>query len=267
MLRKLHASAPRLIPALLLLALLALLLSGCDTDTPQNTFDAKGEVAERQRDLFYLAMWPAIVIMIGVFAAIIVMCLRFRERDPNSLPPKQLHGNIRLEIAWTIAPAILLLALGVPMVDVLFDTGRDPSDDAYYIDVQAQRYSFFFEYPEILDGDGTPLSVPGTEAHIPAGREVAFRLHSADVIHSFWIPKLGGKLDIVPNNNNVLWLQVDEPDTYHGQCVEYCGLDHANMKMLVTADSPEDFEAWIAEQTGGGSGGDEEPSPSPEAGG
>jgi cytochrome c oxidase subunit 2 len=259
MFARLRRSAPRLLPALLLLGIFALLLSGCDTDTPQNTFDAKGDVAEKQRDIFYLAMWPAIAVMIGVFGAIIVMCLRFRERDPAALPPKQVHGNTRLEIAWTIAPAVLLLILGVPMVDVLFDIGRDPSDDAYYIDVQAQRYSFFFTYPEILDENGEPLSfIAGTDAHIPAGREVAFRLHSDDVVHSFWIPKLGGKLDIVPGNNNVLWLQVEEPGTYHGQCVEYCGLDHANMQLLVHADSPEDFARWAAEQTGGGEPADEE---------
>jgi cytochrome c oxidase subunit 2 len=238
---------PRLLPLALLLVLLALFLTGCDADVPQNTFDAKGEVAEKQRNLFYAAMWPAIVIMIFVLGGIVVLALRFRERDPNSLPPKQLHGNTRLELAWTIAPAIMMIGFGVPVVMMISDLGRDPAPDAYYIDVVAQRFSFSFEYPEITDPSGLPLNVPG-EAHIPAGREVAFRLHSIDVIHSFWVPKLGGKLDMVPNNNNVLWLKSDDPGTFSGQCAELCGIEHANMKMVIHADSQEDFDAWVAEQ-------------------
>lgn len=234
-------------PVLLLLVLLALLMTGCDAKVPQNTFDAEGEVARKQRDLFYLAMWPAIVVMIGVLGGIVIMCLRFRERDPNSRPPKQIHGNTRLEIAWTIAPAVLLLGLGVPMVGMIYDLGEDPGPDAYYIDVVAQRYSWGFEYPEITDVSGAPLYLPG-EAHIPTGQRVAFRLHSIDVIHSFWVPRLGGKLDVVPNMNNVLWLKADKPDSFAGQCVELCGIEHANMKFVVIADSPEDFAKWEQEQ-------------------
>ncbi len=247
LLRKLRQNAPGLLPALLLLGLLALLMTGCDADVPQNTFDSEGEVARKQRDLFYLAMWPAIVVMIGVLGGILVMCLRFRERDPNSRPPKQTHGNTRLEIAWTIAPAILMLGLGIPTVGLIAELGEDPGDDAYYIDVTGQRFSFAFEYPEITDADGNKLFLPG-EAHIPTGRKVAFRLHSIDVIHSFWVPKLGGKLDMVPNVENILWLRADKPDTFHGQCAELCGIEHANMKLTIHADSPEDFEAWENEQ-------------------
>lgn len=246
-LRNLRHNAPRLVPALLLLVLLALLVTGCEAKVPQNTFDAQGEVARKQRDLFYLAMWPAIVVMIGVLGGIVIMCLRFRERDPNSRPPKQIHGNTKLEIAWTIAPAVLLLGLGVPMVGMIYDLGEAPGPDAYYIDVISQRYSFSFEYPEITDPSGLPLNVPGA-AHIPTGKRVAFRLHSVDVIHSFWVPRLGGKLDVVPNMNNVLWLKADKPDSFAGQCAELCGIEHANMKFVIIADSPEDFAKWEQEQ-------------------
>ena len=246
--RRLCASAPRFVPALLLLALVVLLLSGCDADTPQNTFAAEGEVARKQRDIFYYSMWPAIAVMILVLGGIVVMCLRFRERDPNALPPKQLEGNTRLEVTWTILPAIMLLILGVPMVAMIYDLGATPDPDAYYIDVHAQRYSFSFEYPDIRDNQGNPLFLPPGDPHIPAGRQVAFRLHSSDVIHSFWIPRLGGKLDVVPNNNNVLWLKADKADTFHAQCAEYCGLDHANMKFIIHADSQEDFDKWAKEE-------------------
>lgn len=245
--RRLRANAPRFVPALFLLLLIVLLLTGCQAHTPQNTFDAGGEVARKQRNLFYLSMWPAIGVMILVLGGIIVMCLRFRERDPNSRPPKQIEGNTPLELTWTILPAILLLGLGVPTVGLIYDLGRSPDANAYYINVTAQRYSFSFEYPDVKDNQGNPLFVPA-DPHIPIGRQVAFRLHSIDVIHSFWIPRLGGKLDIIPNGNNVIWLVADKPDTFAGECAEYCGLDHANMRMTIHADSPADFDAWVAAQ-------------------
>lgn len=239
----------RAVLALLLLGLLALMLTGCDTDTPQNTFDTKGEVAEKQADIFYLSMWPAIVVMIFVLGGCALMLIRFRERDPNYVPP-QVHGNMRLELAWTIAPAVLLLGLGIPMVATIYDIGREPSDDAMIINVTGQRFSWDFEYPEILDADGEPLSISSLQgpAHIPVGREVAFHLRSIDVIHSFWIPKLGGKLDVVPNENNVLWLIADEPGSFSGQCAEYCGLTHADMHMTVVAQPDNEFQAWADEQ-------------------
>ena len=236
-----------LIPVLALLALLALFLSGCATDTPQNTFDTKGEVAEKQAEIFYVAMWPALAIMILVLGGLLVIMLRFRERDPKHIPP-QIHGNTRLEVAWTIAPAILLLAIGIPMVVMVFDLGREPSEDAFRVDVIAQRFSWEFQYPEYTDEDGTPLSVFDQSGfHIPAGREVAFYLQSVDVIHSFWLPKLGGKLDIVPGQVNVLWLIADEPGSFSGQCAEYCGLNHANMTMTVIAQPQAELDAWAAE--------------------
>jgi cytochrome c oxidase subunit 2 len=247
LIRRLRGNAPRFVPALFLLLLIVLLLTGCEAHTPQNTFDAGGEVARKQRNLFYLSMWPAIGVMILVLGGIIVMCLRFRERDPNSRPPKQIEGNTPLELTWTILPAILLLGLGVPTVGLIYDLGGSPDANAYYINVTAQRYSFSFEYPDAKDNQGNPLFVP-TDPHIPIGRQVAFRLHSIDVIHSFWIPRLGGKLDIIPNENNVLWLVADKADTFAGECAEYCGLNHANMRMTIHADSPADFDAWVAAQ-------------------
>lgn len=247
LLRNLRKKAPRYLPMLLLLGLLTLLMTGCGAEVPQNTFDAEGEVARKQRDLFYVAMWPAIVVMIGVLGGVVIMCLRFREKDPNSRPPKQTHGNTRLELAWTIAPAVLLLGLGIPMVGMIAELGEDPGEDAYYIDVTAQRFSFAFEYPDITDAAGAPLYVPGA-AHIPTGKRVAFRLKSIDVIHSFWVPRLGGKLDVVPNMNNVLWLEAENPGSFAGQCAELCGIEHANMKFTIIADSPEDFANWEEEQ-------------------
>jgi cytochrome c oxidase subunit II len=237
----------RLVPVLALTGML-LLASACDTDTPQNTFDTKGPVAEKQAEIFYISMWPALVIMILVLGGIVLLALRFRERDPSFIP-KQTHGNTKLELAWTIAPAILLLAVGIPMVATIYDLGREPAEDALRIDVTGQRYSWSFSYPDYTDANGNPLTISSIQgpAHIPVDREVAFYLHSIDVIHSFWIPKLGGKLDVVPGQVNVLWLEASEAETFSGQCAEYCGLEHATMYMQLVAQPENEFDAWVQE--------------------
>lgn len=241
----------RAVICILLLGLLALLLSGCDVNTPQNTFDPKGEVADKQKDIFLAAMWPALIIMIGVLLATVVIVLRFRRREGDPIP-KQTHGNTTLEIAWTIAPAVLLLGLGIPMVATLWEIGGDPSDDAYPIEVTGQQFSWEFAYPDILDENGAPLvqqSALSEPLIIPAGRQIAIHVTSKDVIHSFWVPKLAGKLDAIPGRMNSMWFKATEPGSFAGQCAELCGLRHAEMHLTVTALSAEDFQAWVDEQT------------------
>ena len=236
------------LPAVLLI-LLALVLTGCETNTPQNTFDARGEVARDQRDLFYLAMWPAIAVMVLVMGVLVIALLRFRRRSPDELP-KQVHGNTRLEVIWTVLPAVLLLALGIPMVIAIYDIGREPSKDAYPIKVTGIQWAWQFEYPEILGQDGKPVSTLG-EVHIPVGREIGFTIIGADVIHSFWVPKLAGKLDAVPGEDNRMWMKADEPGSFSGQCAEFCGLGHSGMKLVLIAQSQADFDAWAREMQAG----------------
>jgi cytochrome c oxidase subunit 2 len=242
----------RVIVSFALLAMLALFAFGCDVDTPQNTFDTKGEVASKQKDVFLAAMWPALIIMIGVLAATVIILIRFRRRSEDYIP-KQTHGNTRLELAWTIAPAIILLALGIPMVATLWDISRDPSDDAFVVNVEGQRFLWRFEYPELVDENGNAAQT-FREVTVPAGREVALHLTSIDVIHSFWVPKLAGKLDAVPGRTNTMWLKADEPGSFSGQCAEFCGLEHANMSLIMHALGEDDFEAWADEITSGDSG-------------
>ena len=255
----------RLAGAILLFGLLALLLSGCEADTPQNTFAAEGEVARRQRDLFYLAMWPALAIMIFVEMGLVVMLLRFRRRSSDELP-KQIHGNTRLELAWTIAPAVLLMVVTVPMMTLLFDLGREPSKDAFVVNVTGVQWQWIFEYPEVKGPDGKAVTAI-KDLHFPADREIRFNVTSNDVIHSFWIPRLGGKIDAIPGRQNRFWLRADGPGTYEvaGQCAEFCGLNHADMKLVAHALSQEDFDAWVKEKESGtktsSSGGGSSPSP------
>ena len=242
--------------ALFALVLVCLLAAGCigDTNTPQNTLAPEGEVARQQRDLFMLAMWPALVVMILVLGAIFVIVLRFRRRKDDAMP-KQTHGNPQLEIAWTIVPTVIILVfVGIPMMPVIFELGDEPSADAYPVSVQGERFNWFFTYPEILDTAGQPvLSRPG-ELHIPAGRQIALTLTSIDVNHSFGVPRLAGTRDAIPGQENTYWIKADHPGSFAGQCRELCGTGHAKMLITVIALDEQDFEDWSREMAAGAKG-------------
>ena len=252
-----RAYLPRLAVAALLVALLVLLVGCGMVDDPQNTFAAEGDVARKQRDL--LIVWvlgPAAVIFVVMQALLIYAVIRFRRKEGDEIP-RQVHGNNRLEYAWTIAPAILLLIIAVPTVAGVVDLGRDASDDALQVRVIGQQFIWEFQYPDLTDAEGNPLTVRGlpgkpAEMHIPVDREIAVAVESRDVIHSFWVPKLAGKLDAIPGRTNTMWFNATKIGSYSGQCAEFCGLQHADMRLIVVAESEEDFEAWAADQLEGG---------------
>lgn len=234
----------------LLLAAVGLTTAGCEAfSSPQNTFAPAGEVADDQRWDFLFVMWPALVIMIGVLAACMVLPIMFRRKKGDPGLPKQVHGNTPLELGWTIAPAILLAVIAVPTIAGIQDLGRKPSADSLEVVVTGQRFSWLFEYPEI-DVDGQPLQGEVGELRIPVGREVGLRIESIDVNHSFWVPKLAGKTDAIQNHPNVMWFKADRPGTYEGQCAEFCGLQHSDMRLRVIAMPEEEFNAWVADQGG-----------------
>jgi cytochrome c oxidase subunit 2 len=235
--------------AALILAVLLLVL-GCSTGDPQNTFSPEGDVADRQRDLFNMVLWPAVAVLVLVEGLLVYIVVRFRRRKADELPP-QVHGNTRLELGWTIAPAILLLAIAVPTVTAIIDLGRAPAASALQVKVTGIQWRWQFEYSDIKDSEGKPLQV-FDELHIPVNQEIGAHLESLDVIHSFWVPKLAGKLDVMPGRSNRMWFNATKPGTYSGQCAEFCGLGHADMRLTVVAESEEDFQAWIDQQLSGG---------------
>lgn len=245
----------------ILLPILVLGMAGCGVEAPQNTFSPAGEVAEKQRTIFYMAMWPAVAILIGVWVVLVVALIRYRRRPGRPLP-KQVHGNPVMEVMWTLAPLALLLGLAVPMVSTIFHLGRNPKPEALRVRVIGHQWVWEFQYPTIVDENGKPLTILGTpdrppELHVPVGREIALEITSADVIHSFWVPRLGGKMDAIPGKFNHMWLIINKPGVYPGQCAEFCGLLHADMRLLVVAhDSEEDFQRWaqemLARQSKGG---------------
>jgi cytochrome c oxidase subunit 2 len=203
-------------------------------------------------------MWPALVIMIGVLGACVALPIMFRRKKDDPGLPKQIHGNTAFELTWTIIPAIVMLVVGFFVVDGIIELGRDPEDDALYVNVSGQQFLWQFEYEDIVDADGNPI--PGELGdfegqvigvlRIPVDREIALEVKSTDVNHSFWVPRLAGKIDAINGHPNHMFFTAAEAGTFVGQCAEFCGLQHAKMRLQVIAMEPADFDNWVTEQGG-----------------
>jgi cytochrome c oxidase subunit 2 len=202
-------------------------------------------VAEKQRTLFYIIFWAAVFVFILVEGILVYTVLRYRRRAGQQLP-SQTHGNTTLEIGWTIAPAIVLAVIAVPTMIYIFDIAKDPGPDALVVNVTGHQWWWEFEYPQ-------QNVVTANELHVPVDVPVKLNLKSDDVIHSFWVPKLAGKQDVVPNNDNSIWFKARKKDidtfpaVFYGQCAEFCGVAHANMRLrVIVHDSFEDtFDDWV----------------------
>lgn len=237
---------------------LLLLLSGCAPDATQDTLQPQGPYAQKLKDLFIPVFWVAVFVFIVVEGGIVWITIRYRHRRGRDRMPAQIHGNTRLEIGWTIAPALILAGVMVPTVATIWDLARKPPDDAINVTVQGFQWWWGFKYTDedmkSDFGDGAPIRTADVLV-IPEDRVVYLSLEAAEggigdfeVIHSFWIPELAGGQDVVPGRTNHILLQADEPGTYEGQCKEFCGLQHGKMLVRVVALSAEDWEAWVANQ-------------------
>ena len=239
--------------ALVLLTLLV--LAGCAKDAPQDTLAPAGPIAHKIDNLFMPIFWAAVVpIFILVEGLVIVTVIKHRHR-PGRPDPVQVHGNTKMEIGWTALPALILLTVAIPTISTIFEVSREPKGDVVRVDVFGHMWWWEYQYPDLKISTANEL-------HIPTGRPVRLTLQTIEpglpaakgeqfatgVIHSFWVPKLAGKQDVVPGRKNKLTIEASEPGTYSGQCAEYCNLSHANMRLKVMAQAPSDFDAWVAAQ-------------------
>jgi cytochrome c oxidase subunit 2 len=232
-----------------LLVPLVLALGACASDAPLDTLDPKGPESQTIHNLVVPVFAIAAVVFVLVEVGVLLLVWRYRKRsdDDGSLPP-QVHGNTKLELGWTVLPAIVLAGVGVASVLTLLDLDDRPAD-AQQVEVIGQQW--WWEYRYDVDGDGEEDIVTANDLVIPAGQPVNLSITSRDVIHSFWIPALNGKKDAVPGRVHPLTIEADEPGVYRGQCTEFCGLSHAFMRMRVVALSEEDYAAWEARQVEG----------------
>jgi cytochrome c oxidase subunit 2 len=223
-------------------------------DGHQSTIAVEGPVAREQLQVFYTTVWVTLVIFVLVGSTLAYATWKFRARneaDEHAEPPPQGHGNPLVELGLIGASVLALVIIAVPTLKAIWSTYDVPeaeAKEAYEITATGYQWWFRFEYPgeqaSIDANTKTPL-VTANELVIPAGRPVRVHLRTVDVIHSFWIPKLAGKVDMIPNRANHLWLKADKPGYFWGQCAEYCGDSHAVMRFRVIALGPKEFNEWL----------------------
>lgn len=226
-------------------------LGGCTSVQP--LLEPRGPVAGAIAQLGWWAMGVAAVVSALVFVILLVPVLRAwrtsGEPTPLSLPVKELTFALA---GGAVMPAIVLGAFYLYNLGTLSTVTRPPSEPALTVEVIGHQWWWEVRYP---NDDPRRIVETANEIHVPAGQPVRFMVRTADVIHSFWIPPLGRKIDLIPGRVNSIWLQADAPGVYHGQCAEFCGAQHAKMRLLVVAEPPERFTAWYDRQL--------EPAPTP----
>jgi cytochrome c oxidase subunit 2 len=225
---------------------LTVLLAGCASDAPQDSLEPAGKYSQSIDNLFKPVFLIAVVVFFVVQGLVLFSVLKFRRKpdDDDTEFPEQIHGSTKLEIGWTILPALVLGLVGIFTMPVLFDLNSEP-DEAMEVTVYGQKYWWAYEYGEQPEyGIGEDITT-ANELHIPADTDVYLTLESKDVVHSFWAPKLNGKRDVVPGRKHTWLLQADEPGVYSGQCAEFCGTSHANMRLKVVAHDEASWARWV----------------------
>ena len=229
----------------------ALGLSACASDAPQDTWKPAGENAQKIHDL----QWPIFMVagVVGVIVLAFIAFIVMKFRDRGQAMPEQTHGKAWLEYLFIAIPAVILTTIAIPTVGVVMALA-DTDDTECIINVTGQQWWLEYDYPVSADGticgftpstaEASPIITSG-QVVIPTGTKVLLRGTSRDVIHSYWIPRLNGKRDMVPGRVHYLRLQSDTPGIYAGQCTEFCGLSHANMRMETIALEPADFQRWL----------------------
>jgi cytochrome c oxidase subunit II len=226
-----------------LIAAIAVVAVSCNEAHPNTTLEPHSDLGREIDFLWDRLLLLGTIVFVLVEGVLIYVVFRYRRRDNQARPP-QTHGSTNLEIAWTLIPAVILVFIAVPTVKTIFITQAQAAPGSLNIDVTGHQWWWEFRYAEY----GVTTA---NEIYIPVGRAVNFRLRSADVIHSFWTPQLGGKRDVVTNRTNYLWFTPDTSvasSVWNGFCAEYCGASHANMRFRVFTVTPQQFESWIAGQ-------------------
>jgi cytochrome c oxidase subunit 2 len=246
-------------------ALGLILLAGCEynfwrMDGHQSTIVVEGPVARDQLHVFIVTCWVTLFIFIVVGAVLAYAMIKFRaktEADEHAEPPPQGHGNPLVELGLIGGSVLALVIIAIPTLKGIWYTHDVPeAEKANALEVTAVGYQwwFKFEYPSeqaLLDAANPNAKLPlvtGNELVVPVGRPIRVNLRTVDVIHSLWIPKLAGKVDMIPNRANFLWFQAEKPGYYWGQCAEYCGDSHAVMRFRVVALGPREYNDWLDQQ-------------------
>ena len=220
----------------------ALLLAACGQNHPDSIFHQRTDVNRDVDFLFKILIYAGTAVFVFVEAILVYTLIRYRRR-PGQPAPQHVHGNTTLEITWTVIPFLILVIIAIPTVRTIFKTQAKARADALQVEVIGHQWWWEFRYPQYG-------IVTANELYLPIGRTVSFTLKTQDVIHSFWVPALSGKRDLVSNHTNYLWYTPDSTtaDAWNGACAEYCGTSHANMRFKTFTVSQADFESWARHQ-------------------
>jgi cytochrome c oxidase subunit 2 len=221
-------------------AVLPAALAACSSHVPNTTLSPQSEFGRDIDALFDILLIAGVAVLVLVTLALLFIIVRYRHRA-GAPEPKAIHGNAVLEIVWTLIPAVILAVIAVPTVRTIFRTQAEAGPNALQVEVVGHQWWWEFRYPQY----GV---VTANELYLPVGRTVNFALMTADVVHSFWIPQLGGKRDLVSNDTNHVWFTPESAFAWNGFCAEFCGSSHANMRFRVFTVPSEQFERWIAHQ-------------------
>jgi cytochrome c oxidase subunit II len=196
--------------------------------------------------MLVLSVTLAIFLLVGGLLLYVLFRFRQRPADVNREPP-QIYGSNQIELSWTVIPILIVVMLFLSTTRVILETEAAPKP-ASALDVTVIGHQFWWEfrYPKLGVVTANELHVPISDPTKPT--PTYLEMSSADVSHSFWVPRLAGKMDVIPNRLNTMWIDPQAPGLYLGQCAQYCGTQHAKMLLRVYAQSPEDFAAWIEQQ-------------------
>jgi cytochrome c oxidase subunit 2 len=211
---------------------------------PENLsiFDPVSPAATPIRDLFMLVFGVIGIIFVVTEGALIWSIIRYRAKGDETTEPPQIYGSNPIELAWTVIPIIIVFTLFLVTTRTIYSLDvQEAPEGALKVKATGHQWWWEFEYEDL------GITTAG-ELHVPKGVPVFVELRSADVNHSFWVPRLAGKIDCIPNRENHLWFQADEIGTWYGQCAEFCGTQHAKMLIRVISENEDDFDSWVASQ-------------------
>jgi cytochrome c oxidase subunit 2 len=194
--------------------------------------------------MLVVAICAAIFIVVSTLLVVAIVRFRARKGDEGREPP-QIYGSNQIEFAWTVVPVLIVVILALVTARTILELQKVERPEGWLaVTAVGHQWWWEFQYPEY--GITT-----ANELHVPAERATFLNLESQDVIHSFWVPQLSGKTDVIPNRTNHLWMQPSAPGLYVGQCAEFCGTQHAYMLLRVYVDTPEEFSRWVEAQQRG----------------
>ena len=229
-------------------ALLQAQAAGLPEHRIADIFKPLASPAEAEKNIAFFTFAITAVIFVVVAGLIVYTTIRFRRKqgEDQLQEPPQVYGSNQIEVAWTVLPILIVFVLiGVSARVIAGVENASPPKDVTKITIIGHQWWWEVKYPDYGIVTANEIHVPS----LPGGGASSYlELQSMDVIHSFWLPQLSGKTDLIPNRSNYMWINPKEPGVYFGNCAEYCGTQHANMLLRVIAQTPEDFKTWTQQQ-------------------